>query len=79
MWIGEHVMILPTVLVENARLRGRRPAILDDEGTFTWSQFTDRVARAAGMLHAKGLRPGDRFAIVMRNGFRHAELLWAGY
>ena len=72
-------MMLPHVLIENARLRGRQPAILDDEGTFTWSAFTDRVARAAGMLRAKGLRAGDRFAIVMRNGFRHAELLWAGY
>jgi long-chain acyl-CoA synthetase len=72
-------MILPTVIYEHALLRGRHPAILDDEGTYTWSQFADRVARAAGMLHAKGLRPGERFAILMRNGFRHAELLWAGY
>ncbi len=72
-------MNLPSIILENAHLYGRRPAILDDEGRFTWSQFTDRVARAAGVLTGKGLRPGERFAILMRNGFRNAELLWAGY
>lgn len=72
-------MILPDVLAENARLRGSRPAILDDEGTFTWTKFADRVARAAGLLRNMGLAPGERFALIMRNGFRNAELLWAGY
>src|SRR3972149_5130426 len=31
------------------------------------------------MLRGLGLRRGDRFATLMRNGFRQAELLWAGY
>ena len=73
------MLTLPTLINENARLRGRDAAILDDEGTFTWSQFAERVARAAGILHKRGLRPGERFAILMRNAFRYAELLWAGY
>jgi long-chain acyl-CoA synthetase len=72
-------VILPQILVENARLHGSRPAILDDERNFTWSEFADRVARAAGLLQDMGLAPGDRFALIMRNGFRNAELLWAGY
>ena len=72
-------MILPTILAENARIHGRRPAVLDDDGTFTWVEFADRVARAAGVLGSLGLRRGERFALVMRNGFRQAELLWAGY
>jgi len=72
-------MILPTILSENARIHGRRPAVLDGDGTFTWVEFVDRVARAAGILRSLGLRRGERFAVVMRNSFRQAELLWAGY
>jgi len=72
-------MILPTILVENSRIHGRRHAILDEDGTFTWAEFADRVARAAGLLRSLGLRRGDRFGVVMRNSFRQAELLWAGY
>lgn len=72
-------MILPTILVENARIHGRRPAVQDLDGRLTWAEFVDRVARAAGVLHRLGLRRGDRFAVLMRNSFRQAELLWAGY
>ena len=72
-------MILPTMLSENARIHARKTAVLDDERVFTWAEFGDRVARAACVLRQIGLRRGERFAIVMRNSFRHAELLWAGY
>jgi len=72
-------MILSTILSENARIHGRRPAVLDGDGMFTWVDFADRVARAAGVFHSLDLRRGERFAIVMRNSFRQAELLWAGY
>lgn len=72
-------MHLPSIIVENATLRARQTAIFDDEGAQDWSQFADRIARAAGALQGYGLAPGDHFAIIMRNAFRHAELLWAGY
>ena len=61
------------------RLYGARPAIVDAEGTFTWTQFTDRVMRAAGVLQSLGVRPGDRYGILCRNSFRHAEIIHAGY
>ena len=72
-------MILPTILAENARIHGRRPAVQDEDGRLTWAEFADRVARAAGVLRGLGLRRGERFAVLMRNSFRQAELLWAGY
>ena len=72
-------MNLAGVLVKNSRIHSRKPAIVDDEGTFTWAQFADRVMRAAGVLRNRGLRRGDRFAVLMRNSFRQAELFWAGY
>ncbi|MCC7167859.1 MAG: AMP-binding protein [Rhodospirillales bacterium] len=55
------------------------PAIRDDHRSFTWWEFADRVRRAAGMLAKAGVGPGDRFAILSRNGFRVEELKWGGH
>src|SRR5579871_4610136 len=73
------VLTMSSALDRCARLYASRAAIIDAEATFTWVQHLDRVARAAGVLQAMGLRPGDRFGTLSRNTFRHAELLHAGY
>jgi long-chain acyl-CoA synthetase len=73
------MLTLPSVFDRTVRQYGRNTAILDREGNLTWSEFGDRVARAAGALLALGIRPGERFAILCRNSFRHAELNYAGY
>lgn len=73
------MLTLPSMLSRTARLHGARTAILDGERNFTWREFADRVARAAGMLRALGLGAGDRFGILGRNSFRFAELNNAGY
>ncbi len=73
-------MLTMVSAIERARrLYGGRPAIVDDEGTFTWTEFSDRAMRAAGVLAGLGVKPGERFAILSRNTFRHAELIHAGY
>lgn len=74
-----HPLTMATALRRAAALYGNRPAILDAEGAMTWSQYVDRIARAAGVLATLGIRPGDRYATVSHNSFRHAELLNAGY
>jgi long-chain acyl-CoA synthetase len=61
------------------RHNGPRPALLDTTRAVTWTEFGDRVARAAGALRALGIEPGTRFAILARNGFRYEELEWAGF
>ena len=61
------------------RLYGERPAIIDRERIFSWTEHLDRVARAAGLLASLGVGCGERFGIVSRNTFRHCELLHAGY
>ena len=73
------MLTMSSALDRCARLYASRAAIIDAEATFTWVQHLDRVARAAGVLQAMGLRPGDRFGTLSRNTFRHAELLHAGY
>jgi long-chain acyl-CoA synthetase len=61
------------------RHHGPRPAMLDVAKSQTWSEFGDRVARAAGALQALGVEKGARFAVLARNGFRFEELKWAGF
>jgi long-chain acyl-CoA synthetase len=73
------MLTLSCALDRCRRLHGANRAIVDAEGTWTWAEHLDRVARAAGMLRAMGLVPGDRFGILSRNTFRHCELLHAGY
>ncbi len=73
------MLTLVSAMDRARRLYGARPAIIDYERTFTWSEFLDRVARAATVLHDHGIRPGDRFGILSRNTFRNAEIIHAGY
>jgi len=57
-------------------------ATRDGERRWTWAELADRVARFAGALQALGVRPGDRVAILSRNGDHFLEyvlgVLWAG-
>lgn len=61
-------------LVETwARRTPERPFLLwapfdGDPGRWTRREFAADVDRIAGALHAHGLRPGDRFALVLPNG-----------
>lgn len=72
-------LTMGAVLRRAAALFGNRPAILDREGNMTWSQYVDRIARAASVLNGLGVNAGERFGILSRNSFRHAELINAGY
>jgi long-chain acyl-CoA synthetase len=61
------------------RHNGPRPAMLDVAKTYSWNEFGERVARAAGALQTLGVEKGARFAVLARNGFRFEELKWAGF
>lgn len=73
------MLTLASVLRRTLRLHGERPAILDSERKFTWAQFGDRLARAAGVLRSLGMARGAHDGIFCRNGFRINELMHAGY
>ncbi len=73
------MLTLVSAMDRARRLYGARPAIIDRERTYTWSEFLDRVARAATVLGDHGIGRGDRFAILSRNSFRNAEVVHAGY
>ncbi len=70
---------LAAALAATVRHNPNRVAIRDRERSHSWAEFGDRVARGARMLADLGVAPGERFAILARNGFRYEELKWAGY
>ena len=72
-------MNLVRVFQSTVRHHGPRPAIVDANRTYSWSEFGQRVTQAAGMLRQLGVLPGRRFGILSRNGFRFEELKWAGF
>ncbi|MBF8270650.1 MAG: putative 4-coumarate--CoA ligase 2 (4CL 2) (4-coumaroyl-CoA synthase 2), partial [Gammaproteobacteria bacterium] len=70
---------MATILERAARLYGERLAIIDGPWCKNWSEYLERITRAAGVLVALGIRTGDRFGIISHNTFRMAELINAGY
>jgi acyl-coenzyme A synthetase/AMP-(fatty) acid ligase len=68
---------LATALVErHLRLgRGARPAVLDDGGAWTFAELSRASAAAAGALRDRGVRRGDRVAVLLPDGRRSAAAL----
>ncbi|MGW2768155.1 long-chain-fatty-acid--CoA ligase [Streptomyces sp. NPDC001275] len=58
---------LATLLAESAWAERDRVAVRQDDLALTYAQLNDTSARVAALLHAKGVRPGDRVALVMPN------------
>lgn len=69
-------------VAEHARSRPGAAAFLLDDRTQDWATTADRVARIAGALAARGVRRGDRVALLGRNSALFFEALlacaWAG-
>lgn len=76
------MFVLNDVLRRAALINADGAALLTDEGTISWSQLLRRVRIIAAALQARGLRHGDRVAIMAMNGPRYYEFLfaviWAG-
>ena len=58
---------LASFLTETAERHGDRPALKLDDVTVTYAQLEEGSARAAAMLRAKGLQPGDRVGVMLPN------------
>jgi long-chain acyl-CoA synthetase len=73
------MLTLTSIIARTVLQRGGEPAIVDRERNYSWREFADRIARAAGVLQGLGVEPGKRYAILSRNGVRMNELIYAGY
>jgi long-chain acyl-CoA synthetase len=75
--------VRPTSLVdllETALARSADDVLLVDpalDRTVTYAQFADLVEGASDALRGRGLVPGDRVAVLARNGLEAAVALWA--
>lgn len=71
---------LPTLvdrLEDNARDDGDRVALIDGAHSVTYGELASRARRLAGVLHAAGVRPGDRVIHLGRDSHVVYELLYA--
>jgi fatty-acyl-CoA synthase len=60
-----------------AFLHPERTALVTPEGRRSYRQMESGVIRAAAVLRDLGVRPGDRFGILMMNDARFLDLLFA--
>ena len=58
---------LATLMSDAAARYGDRPAYKLDDVVVSWAAVDDATARVAGLLRAKGVRPGDRVGIMLPN------------
>ncbi len=70
-------MNIGSLLTKASRLHGDRLAIQYGEQQLTYTELNQRVGRLAKGLQTLGVRPGDRVALVQRNGPALFETLFA--
>ncbi|HEY2005549.1 MAG TPA: long-chain fatty acid--CoA ligase [Solirubrobacteraceae bacterium] len=58
---------LATNLIAAAQRAPERPALRLDDITITYGELDDATARVAGLLHERGLEPGDRVGVMLPN------------
>jgi fatty-acyl-CoA synthase len=56
---------------------GDRTALICGGVRLTYAELDERCARAAGGLVSRGIKPGDRVAVVLRNRTEFIELMFA--
>ena len=70
-------MNIGSLLTKSSRLHGNRLAIQCGEQRLTYAELNQRVGQLAQSLRTFGVRPGERVAIVQRNGPALYETLFA--
>ena len=73
---------LPAMLMRQAERHGDKPLVSACDDTWTYADTAAAAARTAGALHAAGIGPGDRVAILCSNRIELLGLLlgcgWLG-
>lgn len=65
------------VLQRASAMFPNRPAMLDGEVNFTFVELGRRVNALVGALKEKGVKQGDRVALLDVNSYRYAEIYYA--
>jgi len=64
---NENVTNLARNLTDTTRIHAGRVAVRVDNAAMTYRALDEASARVAGLLHERGLKPGDRVGIMMPN------------
>ena len=64
---NDHVTNLARNLTDTARVHAGRVAVRVDNAAMTYRALDEASAQVAGLLHERGLKPGDRIGIMMPN------------
>ena len=70
-------LTLPALLARGAAAYPDRAALVFDGRERTHAELHDRAARVAGTLAARGVRAGDRVAMLLHNGLEFPETMLA--
>jgi crotonobetaine/carnitine-CoA ligase len=73
----EHDYTLAGALASRMQRDPERPFMLYEGRTWSWREFADAQERAARVLAARGVKTGDRVAVMARNCDGHVILLFA--
>ena len=73
----DHHFTLTSLLQSRLDLDPSRPFIIFNEKTITWKEFSASRDKAAQMLLARGVKKGDRIAIMAHNHDAHVLLLFS--
>lgn len=74
---SDHDYTLDGALASRMRRDPERPFMLFEGRTWSWREFTAAQERAARVLVARGVKAGDRVAVMARNCEGHVILLFA--
>ena len=69
-------MLVGDVCRRNARRYGTKPAVVFQDIELRWAALDERANRLAGYLLGKGLRAGDRVAVLARNSPEWPEIMF---
>ena len=74
-------MTTPNYLGDFAALTPGKPAVIDGSTgqSLSYRELDARSNRLAQVLHAQGLRRGDRIAVLLENHIRYFEVAWAAF
>ncbi len=65
-------------LLDDAAVWSERTHLVQGERRLSYAEVFDRVENTAALLHARGLRPGDRLLLLAPNSPEWVVTMWAG-
>lgn len=70
-------MTLDDLINHHAKYRPRHPAVVFEDSSYTWHEFSNRCNQLSNALLESGIRKGDKIATILPNSLELITLYWA--